>query len=793
LKAEPVVTVAAGHHTLNLDLDLVLPGEKDELGVFQKLEQLLEARIGITDVAFRKDGGHAEVSVHFDPSQVTTTQVLTVVRSIGGEVTDRYRRMTWFVRGMDSPQCAVVIEHSLNRMPGVLQANVAYAAERLVIEYDKEAVRLSDVEERVQTLGYQLEVPEAGHACSFHAHGGGLAPKLEMPLAITSGALIALGFLLEKLHGAPDFTSTGCYILALVAGGFFPTRGALNSLRQFRVDIETLMILAAVSAGFLGAWFEGGFLLFLFSVGHAFEHRAMDRARRAVEALGRLRPEVARVRRGAEIVEVPVGKVQRGDQIIVRAGDAVPLDGVIVEGQSSLNQATITGESVPVSKGPGDEVFAGTVNAEAALEVEVKRLSSESVLAKIVDSVVEAEAQKSATQRFTQKIEQRFVPIVLVVAVALPILLIVIGFSVQEAMLRAVGLLVAAAPCALAISVPSAVLSAVAAAARGGVLIKGGAHLETLGKAGAVAFDKTGTLTVGRPALKSVVPEPGVHQSDLLKTAASAECLSPHPLAKAVVEGAKAQGIAMIPAESCESVHGKGIWAEVGGERIGVGKNTLFDGGPLPQTITAAVEKLEAAGQTTMIVKRGDNFLGVLGVADTLRPECKTMLVSLKTLGIGRAVMLSGDNLRVAKAIGSEVGIDEVRAPLMPEQKVQSIRELAKEGGVAMVGDGVNDAPALAAASVGVAMGGAGSDVALETADVVLMADDLHRLPFAVGLARQATGIIRQNVLIAVGVAAVLVVATLIGWASVSQAVILHEGSTVVVVLNALRMLGYRG
>jgi Cd2+/Zn2+-exporting ATPase len=785
--------MAGGAHQLLLDLNLVLPGETDEIGRFQKLEHLLEAHWGINDVFLRKDPQTARLSVYlkFDPQAVTTEQVIGLAKSVGAEVADRYRHKTWFVRGMDSPQCATIIEHSLNRMKGTLQANVAYASERLVIEYDRETLDLDDVENRIKALGYELEDPAPGHACSHHAHGGGLAPKLHMPLAIGSGVLLAIGFVLEKL-GVGGTMPMACYILALLAGGFFPARDALNSVRQLRLDLESLMVLAAVAAGFLGAWFEGAFLLFLFSLGHAFEHRAMDRARRAIEALGRLRPETAHVRRGAEVVEVPVQEIKRGDRIVVRAGDLVPLDGTIREGQSSLNQATITGESVPVAKGPGDEVFTGTANVEAAIEVQVTRLSNESVLAQIVDRVMEAEAQKSPTQRFTQRLEKRFVPMVPALAVVLLILLVVLGVPFETAFLRSLALLVAAAPCALAISIPSAVLSAVAAAARGGVLIKGGAHLESLGTVGAVAFDKTGTLTRGEPALMSVVPESDVSQSLLLGTAASVEHLSSHPLAHAVVEGAKAKGIALAPASGCESIHGKGIWSQVDGERVGIGNRALFDGQAIPPSILATAERLEAAGQTTMIVKRGGKFLGVLGVADTLRPGCQDVLKALRNLGIKRTVMLSGDNLRVARAIGSEVGIDEVRAPLMPEQKVQALRELSKEGGAAMVGDGVNDAPALAAASVGVAMGGAGSDVALETADVVLMSDDLHRLPFVVRLARRATNVIRQNVFIAVGVAVLLMIASIAGWASISQAVIFHEGSTVVVVLNALRLLGYR-
>lgn len=776
-----------------LDLGNVIPGETDEFGRTEKLEQILEAKPGILDMHLRQDLGYPELCVHYDEKQVTLSQVVALMRAAGAEVSSRYFQKTWFVRGMDSAQCAYVIEYVLRRMKGVLTANVAYAAERLVIEYDGQAASLRQVEARIRAMGYELEEPEPGHACSHHAHSGGLAPKLEMPLVIASGVLIGLGFLTGFLMGTDSVVPDVLFALALVAGGYFPLRGAINSLRQRILDIETLMILAGVGAGLLGAWFEGAFLLFLFSLGHALEHRAMDRARRSIETLGQLRPTVARVKRGEVVQEISVHEVQRGQLIVVRPGDRVPLDGVIRQGQSSLDQAVITGESTPVAKGPDDTVYAGTINTEAVLEVEVTKLSTESVMARIVDLVTEAEAQKSPSQRFAKRVERQFVPVVLITAPTLTVVLMLLGTGFLDAVLRGISLLVAASPCALAISTPAAVLSAVARAARGGVLIKGGAHLESLGQVAAIAFDKTGTLTIGKPRLLTVSPAPGIAESELLLTAASAESVSSHPIAHAVVTGAQERGIKATAPESCQIVHGKGLQAVINGEAVAVGNLALFDGEMLPPNIAETVKQLEVAGQTAMVVKRGDSFLGALGVADRLRAESKETLAALKELGIGRTIMLSGDNNRVARAIGAEVGIDEARAPLMPDGKVAALRDLAKDGGVAMVGDGVNDAPALAAASVGVAMGGAGSDVALETADVVLMSDDLSRLPFAVKLARTANGVVRQNLVIALGVSAILIVASIFGWVGIGQAVIFHEGSTLLVVANGLRLLGFRG
>jgi len=775
-----------------LELGAVIPGETDEFGRSQKLEQLLEARAGITDVHIRRDLGHNELCIHYDPEEVSLTQVLTLARSTGASISKRYQQKAVFVRGMESAQCGYLIEHAVGRAKGVLTANVAYAAERLVIEYDSETTSMGDIEARVRTLGYELEEPEHGHACAFHSHGSGLAPKLEMPLVLASGVLIGAGLAVRTFMDAGVVPNV-LFAAALMCGGFFPVRGAIKSIRQGIVDIETLMVLAGVGACFLGAWFEGAFLLFLFTLGHSLEHRAMDRARRAIEKLAQLRPARARVKHGDHVHETPVNKVQRGDVIVIRPGDRVPLDGIIREGKSSLDQAAVTGESVPVAKEEGSQVFAGTVNMDGVLEVEVTKLSQESVIAKIVDMVSEAEAQKSPAQRFAKRVERRFVPIVLVAAPAFSVILYFMGFGITESVLRGISMLVAASPCALAISTPAAVLSAVGRAARGGVLIKGGAYLESLGKLNAIAFDKTGTLTHGKPKVVSVKPAAGVSEAELISAAACAESHSSHPIAKAILAFAKERQSEILSADNCQAVHGKGLKAVWNGEPLWVGNVQLFEGEGITDEITKLVHDLETAGQTTMVVRHGRRFLGVMGVADTVRNESRKALIALKAMGVQKMIMLSGDNVRVARAIAAEVGLDEARAQLLPENKVHALRELARNGHVAMVGDGVNDAPALAAASVGIAMGGAGSDVALETADAILMSDDLSRLPFAIKLSRAATSVVRQNLVISLGVSAILIVASIFGWVRISDAVVLHEGSTLVVVLNGLRLMGFRG
>jgi len=781
-----------GGTACQLSLDLILPGETDEVGRFEKLESALEERVGIIDAHVRKDSDRIELCVHYDPEKVQLAQVLAMAHAAGADISKRYRQAVWFVRNMDSAQCAYMIEYALNRSKGVLQANVAYASERLIVEYDNSLITPRQIEARVKALNFELEEPEKGHACSFHAHGGGLAPKLEIPLVVAAGVLLFVGFFLAIQDGPGAPVPTTMYVLAMACAGMLPIRGAYFSIKQGICDIETLMVLAAVGAAFTGAWFEGAFLLFLFSLGHGLEHRAMDKARRALEELGKLRPDKARVKIDGEIKEMLVNDVKRGDIVVVRPGDRVPLDGTILNGSSSLDQATITGESVPVAKGPGDQVFAGTINSEGALEIEVTKLSGESILARIIDMVAEAEAQKSPTQRLAQKMERKFVPIVLVCAPALTVALLMMGETFQTALLRGISLLVAASPCALAIATPAAVLAAVTRAARGGVLIKGGAYLESLGKVSAIAFDKTGTLTIGKPKIISVVPSAGISEETLLIQAASAESHSSHPIAIAIVDGARAKGLALDNAESSEAIHGKGLRSVVKGKTITVGSLALFKDENLPESIKTASAELEAKGQTIMVVKQDSDYLGVLGVADEVRKETKDVIDQLKKLGIAQNIMLSGDNITVAKAIGKELHMDEVKAPLLPDEKVAAIRSLAKQENVAMIGDGVNDAPALAAASVGIAMGGTGSDVALETADMVLMSEGLSRLPFAVKLARTATYTIKQNMVMALGVSALLAVASIFGWVQISQAVFLHEGSTLLVLANGLRLLRFK-
>ena len=650
-------------------------------------------------------------------------------------------------------------------------------------------------------------------AAHEHAHGGIFGERTELIFALLSGAFLAVGFAIEKLvESGPDWTPLACYVAAYFFGGFYTLKEAIDNARARKFKIDSLMLVAATGAAILGEFAEGALLLFLFSIGHALENYAMGRAKRAIDALAELAPDTATLLRAGEQVTVPVEEMVVGDVVLVRPNERLAADGFVIDGQSAINQAPVTGESMPVDKRPvsdraiarqnttaiaaQSQVFAGTINGSGALEIEVTRKASESTLSKVAELVATAETERSPTQRMTDKFERIFVPLVLVLAVLLLFAPLVIDEPFSESFYRSMAVLVAASPCALAIATPSAVLSGVARAARGGVLIKGGAALEDLGTLKAMAFDKTGTLTEGEPRITDAIPIGAASEEQLLSVAVAVERLSDHPLAQAVVRDGldRLEGRVFAKASDLKSLTGRGVTAQLNGETAWIGKAEMFGAGgiePLDLAAADAIARLREQGRTTMAVRLGNRDLGVIGLMDTAREGAREALAELRSLGIERMLMISGDHTKVAEAIGREVGLDEAIGDLMPQDKVDMIDALSREAKVAMVGDGVNDAPAMAKATVGIAMGAAGSDVALETADVALMADDLRHLPFAVGLSRKSRAIIRQNVYVSLGIVAILVPATIFGL-GIGPAVIAHEGSTLLVVFNALRLLGYK-
>lgn len=812
-----------------IEVNLVLPTVPDRRDAcIERLAELLKAKGGIEDAHLVGNGENEsdQFCIHFDPQRISMGEVRELAIRAGAELEQRFGHLLLKTEPMHARQ-ARTLELRVREMAGVLEA-AASPGGVVRIEFDRQVVNEQEIRAALQKGGVRIdeqtkrEAPLEDRGAKDkaaretddhdHDHRGWFGERTELAFAGICGGLLLVGWLLPMLFDVSPWLPWSLYVAAYFFGGFFTFREAVENIRAYRLEIDLLMLVAAIGAATLGEWAEGALLLFLFSLGHALEHYAMGRAKRAIEALAELAPQTALVRRDGQTAELPVEQLQLGDVVIVKPNERISADGFVLKGESSVNQAPITGESVPVDKravydpgqaaanpdrlGPEYRTFAGTINGGGALEIQVTKLSGESTLARVVQMVNEAETQKSPTQRFTDKFERIFVPVVIAFAVLLLFAWAVIDEPFRDSFYRAMAVLVAASPCALAISTPSAVLSGVARAARGGVLVKGGGPLENLGRLGAIAFDKTGTLTEGKPRLTDVVTVDGRSSDELLRVAIAVEKLSDHPLAAAVVEGGqeRLKSDSDLQAHDVQSITGRGVKASIEGQTVYIGKDRLFNevkGPSFPDALRQSTEDLKAGGRTTMIVRYGDTYLGVLGLMDTPRDAAKDVIRRLKELGVERMIMLSGDNQQVADAVAKEVGIDEALGDLMPDDKVEAIKKLSREGGVAMVGDGVNDAPAMASATVGIAMGAAGSDVALETADVALMADDLNHLPFAVGLSRKTSRIIRQNLWFSLGMVAFLIPATVLGL-QMGAAVLFHEGSTLLVVFNALRLLAYR-
>lgn len=815
-------------HRTEVEIGLALPGiATDRDACVQRLVDLLQAKMGIEFVHVKEptSSSSGKYCVHYDPHRVSLAEVRRLVHAAGAELDHRYGHLLFRAVVMH-PRQARTAESLLQRLVGITGVEVSPSG-TIRLEFDRQMLPESAVRSAVVSVGVTLvsetidgggaekppaQMPDPFHDEGYeHEHGGNRGTQQELMLAACSGALLLLGWLAARWETPNSVIATSAWIASYFCGGYRIAIEAWENLRARRFEIDLLMLIAAIGAAALGNWFEGALLLFLFSIGHALERYAMARAKHAIEALAELAPPTALVRRDDKLQVVKFDEIVPGDVAIIKPNERIAADGLVIQGTSSVNQAPITGESMPVDKRPIDDVvqaamhieqvaaehrvFAGTINQNGALEIYVTRTAADSTLARVVKMVREAETQKSPSQRFTDRFERYFVPAVLIFATLLLFAWVLVDEPFSKSFYRAMAVLVAASPCALAISTPSAVLSGVARAARGGVLIKGGGPLESLGALNAIAFDKTGTLTQGKPRLLDVVAADGVTVNELLLLAIAVEQLSDHPLAAAVVAGGRERlGDLPIPkAHDLRSITGRGVQAQVEGQQVVIGKADLFHelvGPALPASLGEQVHTLEAQGRTTMIVRQANRYVGVLGLMDTPRAAAAA-IAKLRALGVQRQIILSGDNQQVANAVAKVLGLDEAWGDLMPANKVEFIKQFAQDGGVAMVGDGVNDAPALAHATVGITMGAAGSDVALETADVALMADDLNQLPFAVGLSRQASRIIRQNLWFSLGMVACLIPATLLGL-QMGAAVILHEGSTLLVVVNALRLLVYR-
>ncbi len=584
------------------------------------------------------------------------------------------------------------------------------------------------------------------------------------------------------------------FIVSYITGGYYGVKESFEEIRKGKASIDLLMIVAAIGAASINQWMEGAILLFLFSLSNALQDFALEKSNRAIEALMELRPDTANVRQpdGTE-KSVKVEDVTIGDVVVVRPGERFPVDGRVLEGSTAADQSAITGESIPVDKQPGDEIFGGTMNTLGAVAITTTRNVGESTLSRIVEMVQKARTGKAKTQRILDDFEPIYAAGVIIITILLILVPWLLEWGTFDAIFyRAMTILVVASPCALVISTPATILSAIAHAARKGVLFKGGVYLEQAASIKFVAMDKTGTLTKGRPEVTDVITVGDMTKDSLLQLAASAEHMSEHPLAQAVVRAAEKASLVLTKVSSLQSETGKGVVVEIEGVTVRVGSRKLMSesGIALPESVTEKAANLEKQGNTVIFLANDDKLEGMIALADVLKPEAKEALEQLHALGIEKVLMLTGDSKYVAQAVADKLGIDDVRAELMPGSKEGIIKELAAMGPVAMVGDGVNDAPALASGNLGIAMGAAGSDVALETADVVLISDDLLKLPWMIKLSRRAHRVVWQNIIFAMGVIVMLVASVFLFDLPLPLGVVGHEGSTLLVVANGLRLLG---
>lgn len=698
------------------------------------------------------------------------------------------RTTDFWVEGITCLDCAAKFERNVAALPGVAKATLNHATGRLTVvgEADLQAIQALGKAENYNIHSAPRQ-REGDHQRSF--------VQPELIRAAVSGLALLAAAVMDYAGGFADVWVIVLYILAALTGGWGNARKALYSLPRLDFNISVLMTIAVIGAMLIGEWSEGALVAFLFAVSEMLESWTFTRARRSIRELMDAAPRVATVRRNGEEVSVDVESVQIGDVMIVRPGEKISLDGIIIKGTSSIDEAPITGESVPVEKGPGEMVYAGTLNTFGALEVRVTKRAEDTAIARILALVEEAQTKRASSEAFVDRFAAVYTPIVMALAGGIAVIPpLVLGLEWSEWIYRGLALLVVACPCALVVSTPVVVVSAISNAARHGVLIKGGIHLEEAASVVAVAFDKTGTLTEGKPVVTDIIPAAGWTAEQLLQTAMSVEMHSEHPLAKAVIEAGKQHALVPMEVDRFQAITGRGVIASVKGTEVVVGSERFFnENGYSLDDFEVDIKRLQSEGKTVMLVGTEQALLGLLAIADQPRAHSRETMRALKDTGVKHTVMLTGDNELVARHVADVVGIDTVMAGLLPDDKAKAVQQLEhRYGKIAMVGDGINDAPALATATVGIAMGSAGTDAALETADIALMADDLTKLPYIIRLSRKALRVIKQNIYFAVLIKLVAILAVFPGWLTLWLAILSDMGATVLVTLNGMRLLSMR-
>lgn len=687
------------------------------------------------------------------------------------------------LQNLSCTSCAAKFEKNIRQIDSVEDVQLNFGASKLTVAGNASILQL---EEAGAFDGIKV-FPEKQRIIKQHTP---FWKKRENQTTIASLVLLLAGYAVSTANGDNNWLSIALFLSAIIIGGFSLMKEGLTNLFKLEFDMSTLMTIAVIGAALIGDWAEGAVVVFLFSVSEALESYSIDKARNSITSLIEVAPTTATVLRDNHEFEVDVEDLRIHDVILIKPGQKIAMDGEVIQGDSSVNQAAITGESVPVHKVLGDEVFAGTLNEEGAMHVRVTKLAEDTTIAKIIHLVEEAQAEKAPTQQFVDRFARFYTPAILLISLLIMIIPpLLMGGVWGEWFYKGLVVLVVGCPCALVISTPIAIVTAIGNAARNGVLIKGGIHLEETGQIKVVAFDKTGTLTEGRPEVTDVVTVSSLTEDQIVQKAASIEKFSQHPLASSIMRAAQKLPLELLPVHQFQSITGKGAKAMIGEQLVHVGSPKLFrEMNTVEESIEQQILTLQKQGKTVMLLWSEAGLEGMIAVADQVRKSSLQVIQKLHEMG-KKTVMLTGDNQSTALAIGAQLGLSEVKADLLPNQKVEMIKSLGQYGKVAMVGDGVNDAPALATANIGIAMGGAGTDTALETADIALMADDLEKLPYTIKLSSRTKQIILQNISIALGLKVIALLLIIPGWLTLWMAVMADMGATVIVVLNSLRLM----
>jgi Cd2+/Zn2+-exporting ATPase len=682
---------------------------------------------------------------------------------------------TYRLENLSCTSCAAKFEKNIRSLPETKDVILNFGASKLTVDGNVSIEEL----EKAGAFDHIRVFPEREKV--VHVPFYKRRQTIETAISLI---LLIVGIAISFRTSETDPAAVALFAGSMLVGGYHMFGTGLRNLVKLQFDMKTLMTIAIIGAAIIGEWREGAVVVFLFAISEVLETFSMNKARQSIRGLMDLAPARALIQRGGELIEMDTEDIRIGDVMIVKPGQKIAMDGTVLRGESSVNQAAITGESIPASKEAGNEVFAGTMNEEGALEITVTKRVEDTTIAKIIHLVEEAQAEKAPSQKFVDQFAKYYTPAIIAIAFFVAL---VPGFVTGDWQLwiyQGLAVLVVGCPCALVVSTPVAIVTAIGNAARQGVLIKGGIHLEETGRIKAVAFDKTGTLTKGYPEVTDVYAQEGYKEDEVLKIAASVEAMSQHPLARAIT--GRVPEIYSITA--FKSVTGKGVTASVNGVPVYVG--SLGWAAEFGFTVPQAYEKLQESGKSVVAVFSDMELIGLVAVADAIRPESPAIIQALKNMGIEQTIMLTGDHPVTAQAIAGQIGVTDVRAGLMPEEKLAAVKELqGKYGRVAMVGDGINDAPALAASTIGIAMGGAGTDAALETADIALMADDLEKLPYTIRLSRKTLRIIKENIIFALGLKIIALLLIIPGWLTLWIAIFADMGATLLVILNALRLV----